>query len=980
MRFLLNKNHIKLRSVRFCLFTPSAINSLSPAKNISCFYHSDHSDPSASYLLHSSNMPVSAALPETLKAITATKIVELSKQRHNYESAKGKIISDAEQQTDLLSNVQALLDGACRLEGYTITSDEDEDYGLSDNLRNKRRFLRQAQADPSFSPDILRQFREELSRDLELKSQGHIHAEFFSKPVTEWLSDSEHAEVKPSQKSGQTMDSSTSFEELGRKEMHEQRAQWESLVFNKAETDRMAIQEYFNDLFTSDKANTEALETLRRETRLFGVSLESGNRPFDVDFLKTIIKGLTMTDLLSEEKNAILKTFSSNKEVMSEICDVLNMRLASLQRWTWSTAEGGAITLEMRRQLNGKYRVYMDEDVLDALMLHGIGLRWAVHFKTAFNRFFNSRAWLRSHRHISKADRERREYFLGDEDSKRHATVQDKRRDQYAADYFMTQLPEDIDEGARTYDGDSDDEGGAGEVRKGPLETKHSLLHLLITESLLATRLHGEFTVVRSDFKWFGPSLPHTTIFSVLRFFDVSETWINFFTRFLEAPLRFTQDGPKGEVRTRLTGVPMSHALSDVFGEVLLFCMDYAVNQKTSGSFLYRLHDDFWFWGQEKVCQQAWKTMTEFSSIMGIKFNEEKTGTVRLGSKTDNSSDTVSDDILPKGEVRWGFLRLDSQTGRFLVDQSQVDTHIKELTLQLSHCNSIFSWIQAYNAYLARFFTNNFGKPSFAFGRQHVDMMIDTFARIQRELFPQGVSVTDHLRRQIEDRFGVKDLPDAFFYWPIRMGGLELRNPLIPLFGMRDSLIISPQKMIERVLDKDEEDYAKAKEDFLKRDTGAGLGKQTNFKLARDIKDKGEEFMPMDEYLRYREERSQRLAYLYTALLEVPAEKEVAKTTQIANWLEGLSGGKRGMKRTFTEMKTEVANIALRAEGRRGAGKLKPGIHPDWNSMQPYWKWALAIHGAEAVKKYGGVRMVDAGRVPVGVVSVMKQGRVRWRG
>lgn len=71
----------------------------------------------------------------------------------------------------------------------------------------------------------------------------------------------------------------------------------------------------------------------------------------------------------------------------------------------------------MRRQLNGKYRVFMDEDVLDALMLHGIGLRWAVHFKEAFTEFFESRAWLRSDRSIPNINKERREYFLGEEPS-----------------------------------------------------------------------------------------------------------------------------------------------------------------------------------------------------------------------------------------------------------------------------------------------------------------------------------------------------------------------------------------------------------------------------------------------------------------------------------------------------------------------------------------------------------------------------------
>ena len=406
----------------------------------------------------------------------------------------------------------------------------------------------------------------------------------------------------------------------------------------------------------------------------------------------------------------------------------------------------------------------------------------------------------------------------------------------------------------------------------------------------------------------------------------------------------------------------MSHALSDMLGEVVLFCMDYVVNQSTNGSILYRLHDDFWFWGQEDDCRKAWRAMTQFAGIMGIQFNEEKTGTVRLGS---GANQAATSDNLPKGEVRWGFLRLDSQTGRFLIDQSQVDDHIKELKLQLSHCNSIFSWIQAYNAYLGRFFSNNFGKPSFAFGHAHIDMMIETFGRIQRALFPNG-SVTDHLRQTIEERFSVKDLPDGFFYFPIRMGGLELKNPLIPLFAMRDSIRRFPEKMLERALDKDEEEYHIAKERFVKNDTGAGLGRHSNFELQRKIRaqqGENDNFMPMEEFLRYREEKSRNLAAVYAELLEIPQEKEIDRTPQIASWLEALPA----------ETKAD------RRDGR-GSKRIGPGIYRKWSSMQPYWKWILAVHGAEVVQKYGSVRLVDEARVPVGVVSVMKQGRVRWRG
>lgn len=92
--------------------------------------------------------------------------------------------------------------------------------------------------------------------------------------------------------------------------------------------------------------------------------------------------------------------------------------------------------------------------------------------------------------------------------------------------------------------------------------------------------------------------------------------------------MKFIHDGMSATPRVRKRGIPICLALSTCFGEVVLFCMDYSVNQHADGAFLYRLHDDFWFWGEEKTCVKAWKAMSEFVNVMGVRFNEEKTGTV----------------------------------------------------------------------------------------------------------------------------------------------------------------------------------------------------------------------------------------------------------------------------------------------------------------------------------------------------------------
>ena len=899
-----------------------------------------------------------SALPTTLKSVTSTKIAELKKQRDTFEGTKQTIKAGVKRCSNELEATESLVSGACRMENVRIFSDESSDdeaqYSRSTKvfkLNNAERLIRQAKVDPAFPKAATKHIFDDLTNDLNLQSLQHQHAQFFSELVTEWVSNPEDL-MDATEGEDADVEGST-FEAVGRKEMHEQRKQWEDIVFHKADTDASTLNAYLDNLFKADKTVQKAHDDLKKSVSDYCYALKNDDELFDTDSLKISIKGLFGTDLMGDDKKAILKTFSSNKEVLKEVADVLNMRFRSLETWQW-TLNNGAIPLEQRRQLNGKYRVFMDEDVLDALLVYAIGMRWATHFRQVFMTFYNSYAWHRTTNTVPLPDRERREWFLG-RDSSASESVQTIRKDAYSRDYFLTQLPETVQEGARGYDDDSEDGVQVVSQRKHPLETKHSLLHLLVTEALLARHLHPErnHSVIRSDFRWFGPSLSHTTIFEILRFFGVDAFWLEFFRKFLQNPLRFAQDGPGGQVTTRVRGVPMSHPLSDTLSEAVMFVMDFAVNKSTYGN-LYRLHDDFWFWGSTKSVETAWSTMKVFASTCDIEFNEEKTGSVTfesVESDSDMEMTPTTSSILPEGKVTWGFLHLSFDTGRFELDQSKVDEHIKEFGLQLSARNSIFSYVQAYNAYLARFFINNFGKPCQAFGRPHIDSMISTLARIQNALFPNG-RVTDHLLSVAKERFSISDLPEAFFYWPVEMGGLELRNPLVSLFCMRESMRRSPERILEKALESDEAAYLAAKEHYEQVNTGRGLGAtgSQSAELQAKIGDVSN-FISKEEYLKYREERSPALAAAYNQLLSVPDEKPVAHTTEVGALLQ---------------------TVTVRTKSKK--------ISKNWSGMDAYWRWVVAVYGPEVKERFGGLQMTDAAKVPLGVVGVMKQRKTKWRG
>jgi hypothetical protein len=912
-------------------------------------------------------MASTGALPQTLKSITATKINELSKQRVLFDKRKADILAAAEAAPDLRTRVRILLDGLSRLKGYPKDAldkdDLDLDISSSDNdsedlevnspgmgqlyqadHTNIRRFLLQGRYDPSISDSVLKDWIARLEKDLRFLELKYEHASFYSKLVTEWLSNLDDA-AAPSTVD-QTDDAASAksdagFESVGRTEMHEQRAQWESLVFTTdTEVDRDTINSYLDDLFKKTKLSRQALKELRENLRAFGTELATKGEWLDVEELQWVAKALMKTDLLSAEKTTILKEFMRNKEVLQEVADVLNMRLASLDSWSWGD---DGIPIDMRRQLNGKYRVFMDEDLLDSLLLQYLGSTWAVRLRLAFKWFFNSQAWDSVHENIPTEHIERRKYFLGSATDVGATGINQLRQRTYGNKYFMSQLPDSLEEGARSYDDNSQ--------VKNALDTKHSLLHLLITESLIHKSQHDEFTTIRSDYQWFGPSLPHITVLTVLEYFGVPDMWLNFFKVFLEAPLKFVQDGPTASTQIRKRGVPMSHTLSDFFGESVLFCMDYAVNQHTKGEILYRLHDDFWFWGTEKTCENAWVAMTRYAKVMGLKFNEEKTGTVRMGKKGERT-----DSILPCGDIRWGFLVLDADQGRFVIDQAQVDQHIEELDRQLSSCKCVFTWVQAWNGYFGRFFTNNFARPAMCFGRDHIDMAVSTLSRIERTLFSKtsnttsenGASVTDYLRSVITERFGVHDLPEGFFYYPVELGGLGLLNPYIRLLAMRENIKQTPQKLLQRAALYDEAAYHVAKGRFEKQGSDS-------LRTWKDEKGEPLPFMSLEEYARYPETYSSYLQQAYEKLIEVPEERSVAATA------------------SFTKNQTGL-------KGPRGKA-IKPGpISAVWAKMTPYWRWVAELYHDEMVRTYGSLAAVNREFMPLGVVKTLKEGRFRWQG
>ena len=881
-------------------------------------------------------------------------VQELEKRRVNFGNHASQVLKKAGETPTPIDKLSALVEGMDNWPGNWSSNFSRDDI---------KRWLEQAQQDPGFPSPVLKNWITQAESQFEHERTRYNFASLFGNLLTDWLKSAPRdlestAMALDSEEDGAGTAASVSsegFERVSRKETLEQKAKLESIIFEEKKINTEGLELYLHDLFSSKEAS-EALESLKTGVRVFAKGMRT--QKIDSDVVENIIASTLRTDVLSDEKQSLLKQFAKNPTVVEELASVLTMQLQSLQTWSWPK-EG--VLVEPRRHLNGKTRFYLDTEILTCLLFHYIGTSWAVEFRSLLATLKGSRAWKEPKQYFDKRDLERREAFLGEKPRENTVNIKQTRKTYQSDHFFMCQLPDSIEASMEPYEDIDTDHvpqrggkrgkgGHSGPKFDTPIDLKQSLLHILSADMAVNVALRKSCTLVRTDLEWFGPSLPFDTILTILRFLDVPEQELHFFRAFLSCPIVFKDDPSSSTPRTRKRGVPISYMLSTLFGELTMFIMDFGINQRADGLFLYRIHDDFWFcdWDNER-CAAAWQEMGKFASLAGLSFNESKTGSVCVGGKLDKR--------LPTGDVRWGFLVMDKVTGSFVIDQEMIDAHILELRRQLNATTSVFAWVQAYNKYMA-FVVRNCGQPAMVYGKAHVDGIIETLARIQRALFPassEGTSgqssFVNAVSKMLRLKFDVdtKEVPLGWYLWPNAAGGLEVKDFFVDLFAMRGQFFNTPAGIIDHALWKDKHEYDEAKRMWDEGTAGVpSRGNRNRKGPDHAIVSPGDAFMSIEEFNKAREERGTWWANAYNQLLNRPAKCTTQSTPQID------------------------ASIKLLGEG------LHAFHGKNWYDLSPYWQWVIALHHDEMVRTFGSLAVVEAGTIPVGMVDVFKGSRTRW--
>ncbi|KAH7325621.1 hypothetical protein B0I35DRAFT_420835 [Stachybotrys elegans] len=954
---------------------------------------------------------------QTLKEITNTKLEELSKSCQSFEQAKASLLIAIQAEEDPVARLRVLSSGmkscfAIKVDkAGNVKTDHTALPQLEIELKNLDRFLNQAEYDPSLSSKTLEMWEKSLLQHLETQSLRFRYASIYGQLVTEWLSD----KSKSTDVASEDVQMGETFEDLGSAQRLVARESWEKLVFDPAKVDEAKLWNHLHSIFglgdESKKDISGALQQIQNSVYAFEETLSQPNQ-FNNWSLKWVIRGLTTSDLLSDEKREVLKDFEGNEVLLNEIADVLNMRLNALSSWTWSS--DSSVPVALKRRINGTFDIHMHEDLLQTIFLQYLGVKWSVFFKREFESFrTRSGTWKSAHKNIPKLDKQRLGYYLGS--FTKSPCLHTVRARIYNKKYFMAQLMNDEQQATQKmegeeevevraeadsvgaslkrsrkaprrqlaskaarksvpstapiiafrdeeagFDDETDLEDGEDDGNFNPMELKQKILHLLSAEMTINKRLYGEMSAFHSVFESWDTLLPHGTILTVLKFLGVSQDWLHFFTKFLEAPLRFMDDDADAPVRKRRRGTPVHHVLSDVVGEATLFCLDFAVNQATDGQVLWRVRDDVWFWSRDHAAVvKAWQTISTFNSVAGTRMNLSKTGTVRVAE--DQNVSLPIDKSLPHGDIRWGFLKLSPATGEFQIDQAMVDDHIAELREQLkSKHGSILGFIHAWNTFAGTFFASNFGKAAECFGRKHVDNMLSMHRHIQRQIFnEEGISsVADYLKTALERRFGLTDVPDGYLYFPMEMGGLDLRSPFVSLLQIRDELTKSPTDFVDEFRAAERKAYDEAHEAFVNGDTARERYALDDPDWEPESAHERDNFFSFEEYTRHRESflhdrqlSGSRLHDVFHRLMRRPQERSVDPD----------------------RTKVSVAITQLRVTNQKG-------ITQNWYQMDAYWRWVAMMYGPEVLDRFGSLNIVDSGSLPMGMVSFFRGKRITWQG
>lgn len=714
-------------------------------------------------------------------------------------------------------------------------------------------------------------------------------------------------------------------------------------VFNAPKDfDQSQFQEFLHTLFNND-GETESLRLLQETRRqVKGFCENFTNTTSDTSDLQYVIDGLLAGDSLCPEKGVTLRELRENEDALGEVATLLTSLINDYKNWTWPEA----IQVDFRRDITGRYRAFMDEDIITAIFLHYVGARWGIFLKGQFKKIHASKIWKRGTDTVGDL------YY-------NRASIEGYRRELHQQVYLSI-LPSQMSDLSATAEIYEDDPEGHNKSALSPMNIKHKLHQMVSNEIQLNNILRPgiPLTIVQADMERFGPSLIHEAVITVMKFFGVTEDWIIFFRTFLETTIKM--ESPSAPVQIRKKGAPLSHTLSTLLGESILFIMDLHMNQ-SSGLPVFRIYDDFWFWhhNSEKIVK-AWEAMSNYTKLAGLTLNSDKSASVICSSELSPNEISHGPEPLPQNRVKWGFIILHSD-GTYRISQELLEPHVIEMHNCLKKAETVMHWINIHNKYL-RFFIRNCAEPALILGKQHVVQIMTAVKNILKQVHPEtkGDSVKA-LKNKFPEVFGDKQIMDSWFHWPVQQGGLSLYNPFLELIPLHEAYRKRDEEKAAsghssgpfgEMIDKDNEEWKSllksSKERRQRRAayTDEDIDEDTISDFEVSEKEADVE----------REENMYRVSFLSDGVKEANKKTHARKRIGFDTWVE------RYRETSWSRWRAKYCNLFSNYD------TVKTNESGDWGTF---------LYSGQMKEKLGGnSSFVDSNLVPVSLITAMQGTKV----
>lgn len=450
-------------------------------------------------------------------------------------------------------------------------------------------------------------------------------------------------------------------------------------------------------------------------------------------------------------------------EATNDLAGALTILARDPSTWRW---EDWPTRVRLRWNRT-RWRAFLDPDLIPQLFLEVMALRLAVWAKTS---------WLPR----TLAAR-RREWDVFD-----HA------RHDLASAIVLPGFSESISAYAHQA---PNAYGGAGSITGEP--DYFQKLFALVSADLWWQKTTsppiGSYDAAQTDLLDFFPSLPHSTIHTLLDVMRVPAPISAFVTRYLTGPYQLDEEKGTTELRPR-TGMFPGNTLSRVLGDSLLMALDAHV-ERTAGVPVARFMDDIYWVAPSPKARAAWDAIEEFCKTAGLRPNRAKTAAQRFGSGAEPELPNMS-----RSTIRWGFLELGAD-GAWTPHLPTIQNLTQSLRVRLEAPAPVRQLVREYNSalgYLVRGLA-----PLHAFDVAHLERLHAPLSAIHADIFGPGEGIITLLRDRLMLRLAelkdcIASLPRGWFYWPATAGGLGVYNPASMLAGVRAALTTHPPLPTQR--------------------------------------------------------------------------------------------------------------------------------------------------------------------------------------